>query len=221
MVKKTKRRSLSEDLEEVRGVSQKPWRAGGMLNYPGKRKKFGDWWGKTLKHELYRMWSTMRKRCYSTKDKQFNNYGGRGITICERWSFFPNFVQDMGRRPKGFQIERINNDGNYEPGNCKWATPREQSNNKRCSRYLDFNGERMTAKQWADKLGVSYEAVMARLERGWSGKDTIAVPYGRRPPSRGRKLTDHQVIEIRASRDTERALASKFGLSRTAVIFQL
>lgn len=103
----------------------------------------------------YRIWVNMRYRCYDEGYILFKNYGGRGITVCDRWlNSFDNFLSDVGMRPsKNHSLDRYpNNDGNYEPGNVRWATNDEQSRNKRNNRWIEFNGKRMILKDWADYL---------------------------------------------------------------------
>lgn len=119
------------------------------------------------KTPIYHVWAAMLARCANAKDLAYHNYGGRGISVCERWLKFENFIADMGQRPSDkHSIERINNNGNYEPTNCKWATKKEQCNNMRTNRILVFNGESKTISQWADSLGISREAIYGRLKRG-------------------------------------------------------
>jgi hypothetical protein len=116
------------------------------------------------KTKTYRAWSAMKHRCFSKAAPAFRNYGGRGITVCERWLKFENFLADMGEAPSGTGIDRFpNNNGNYEPGNCRWATPAQQNNNTRKVRILSFGGESMTISEWARKLGLKRTCLATRL----------------------------------------------------------
>lgn len=116
----------------------------------------------------YKVWRAMKGRCLRKSNKQYADYGGRGITVCERWLKFENFFADMGKRPEGLTLDRLDNNGNYEPGNCRWRDMTEQSNNKRNNRVLSFNGERMSVSMWAKKLGSKADTIRHRLSFGWS-----------------------------------------------------
>lgn len=146
--------------------------------------------GHTSNHQLsptYTVWHGMRQRVNNPKYALFKDYGGRGITVCERWSKFANFLADMGERPEGMSLERIDNDQGYSPENCKWASRIEQANNKRNSVFVDYNGERMTTAQWARKLGYEVHTVAWRLRQGWSVRDAITIkPSRNTPTSKGR-----------------------------------
>jgi hypothetical protein len=98
-------------------------------------RKHGQWSTPT-----HRIWSAMLYRCRNPKATRYSRYGGRGITVCERWLSFQNFLDDMGERPPGASINRIDNNGNYEPGNCRWATRAEQSKNQKKGKRNPVNG---------------------------------------------------------------------------------
>ncbi len=102
-------------------------------------------------------WRACRARCYRKTNASYHNYGARGITVCDRWlNSFNNFLTDMGPRPDGTTLDRINTYGNYEPSNCRWATQEQQSNNTRSSHYVTYRGETKTATQWSKLLGISW-----------------------------------------------------------------
>jgi len=139
--------------------------------YDAHRKKT-----QTIKHgynrtPTYTCWRNMLARCGNPNDARYGSYGGRGITVCDRWREFKNFLADMGEKPGGLTIERKDVNGNYEPGNSVWATQSEQDNNKRQTIFVVVNGERMSAKQAAARLGALYERVRWAISRygdGWS-----------------------------------------------------
>lgn len=113
----------------------------------------------------YRVWCGLRSRCLNSSNPAFSRYGGRGIKVCERWNDFANFLADMGPRPPGKSLDRINNDGDYEPRNCRWATAKEQSRNRRSNVVLEFRGERMIVSEWAERIGCTNEALFHRIAR--------------------------------------------------------
>lgn len=121
----------------------------------------------------FESWTSMRNRCLNSKNKAYKNYGGRGVEVCDRWNKFENFIKDMGCRPYGYEIERKNNDGNYEPSNCKWATIKEQGNNRRTNVFIEFKGSRKTIAQWCDELGLNRKRVYQRLKNGFSVSDSF------------------------------------------------
>jgi hypothetical protein len=131
----------------------------------------------------YKIWLGMFRRCYNTKDSNYPNYGGRGIRVCERWSSFSNFWADMDKRQAGKTLDRINNDGNYEPGNCRWATREQQANNMQTNHRITWNGETLTVAQWERRRGMKQHTLLQRLKAGWSVKQAFLTPVlnGRRP----------------------------------------
>jgi hypothetical protein len=126
--------------------------------------------------KTYRCWQDMKQRCYNTNAQQYKNYGQRGIVVCDRWlAGFEFFFEDMGERPEGMSLDRINTNGNYEPSNCRWATLLEQNNNKRTCRILTHNGKSMTVSAWARLLGVHRSSIEERLHSGWKVADAVTL----------------------------------------------
>ncbi len=117
----------------------------------------------------YRIWQGMLSRCLLPTNYAYDRYGGRGIKVCERWRTFANFYADMGDRPHGKSLDRINNDGDYEPGNVRWATTLEQAHNCRTGkreRIITFNGKTQSLAKWAKEVGIQRPALVRRLDRG-------------------------------------------------------
>lgn len=120
----------------------------------------------------------MVQRCTNPKNSAYATHGGRGIAVCERWRTFANFLTDMGERPDGLTIERIDNDRGYEPGNCRWATRKEQANNRRTSVLIEFRGESKCLSEWARAIGISPQSMQKRLRLGWPLDEALTVPRG-------------------------------------------
>lgn len=142
--------------------------------------------GKT-KHELchtpeHRAWASIKQRCLCKTSSQYKYYGQRGIGICHEWrTSFESFLNHVGKRPTyKHSIDRINNDGHYEPGNVRWASKAEQANNRRSNRIITLNGESLTLSQWADKLNMPKTAIPNRLILGWSIEKTLTTPFKKR-----------------------------------------
>lgn len=129
----------------------------------GYQKTHGQSYSRT-----YRSWLAMHQRCRGTNAGNFHNYAGRGIKVCDQWKSFEVFYADMGERPQGHSLDRIDNDKNYCLENCRWASPVVQHNNKRTNRLLTVNGVTKSVKDWArDPICVvSYEGLLSRLNKG-------------------------------------------------------
>jgi hypothetical protein len=123
----------------------------------------------------YRIWKAMKTRCYNPKYKQFKDYGGRGIKVCERWlESYENFLADMGRRPTSkHSIERRKNDENYSPDNCYWATSHEQRRNRRTTVLVEINGRTQCVTDWMKELNVSKSTYCWRKRKGWSNEEAL------------------------------------------------
>ena len=134
----------------------------------------------------YESFRAMHRRCDPASGRS-KHWGDRGITVCDRWRTFENFLADMGPRPEGMTLDRIDNNGNYEPSNCRWATWRQQHRNRRNNRSLTAHGETMLVCEWAELLGVRASLLMQRIYKfGWSEEDAVTIPFRRRGPYKPR-----------------------------------
>lgn len=127
----------------------------------------------------YGVWLTMKNRCSNPNVEKYPLYGGRGIKVCDRWlgeDGYANFIADMGPRPKGYSIERNDQNGDYEPGNCRWASPKEQANNTRRNHVIEWKGESLTVAQWSERIGIAGTTILFRLKKGWSVEDALTRP---------------------------------------------
>lgn len=124
----------------------------------------------------YHIWATMIQRCTNPNHKKYPRYGGRGVKVCDKWMKFKGFYEDMGERPSGLSIDRRDNDGHYEPSNCRWATNEEQFSNTSCNRFIEFNGLRLTISEWGRKTGIKESTIRARLKSRWTIEKALTVP---------------------------------------------
>lgn len=128
----------------------------------------------------YEAWSKSKDRCHNPKSKNWSNYGRRGIVMSERWrNSYETFLADVGRRPSSkHSFDRYpDNDGNYEPGNVRWATKQEQARNRRTNKHYEFNGETLTSWEWEARTGVPSETINDRILKGWSVERALTTPY--------------------------------------------
>lgn len=131
---------------------------------------------KGAKCRTYIAWKGIFRRCFNSNEPQWKDYGGRSITVCERWRDFRNFLADMGEKPLGMTLERINNNGNYEPRNCKWATYKEQNRNKRSNRMVVFKGKHMVLAEALVLAGTNRATFYWRVNQGWPEERALNTP---------------------------------------------
>jgi hypothetical protein len=135
----------------------------------------------------YNSWMGMIDRCTKPNHIGYATYGGRGIKVCERWRKFADFLADMGERPEGKTLDRIDSYGNYEPGNCRWATTSEQMLNRPSNRLLTFEGRTMPITAWAKERGLTLDVLRKRLRLGWSVERALTDPTQTKFSNRGGK----------------------------------
>lgn len=129
-----------------------------------------------FKYKSYEVWRSMIARCRNKNNHAFKHYGGRGIKVCERWMMFENFIQDMGDKPTGYTLGRIDNDGGYEKSNCHWETMRQQTRNYRRNVKFTIYGETKCLTDWAESYGIDVKLVNGRIGHGWSVEAALTHP---------------------------------------------
>jgi len=121
----------------------------------------------------YSAWNAMHKRCTRDNHPSFEHYGGRGIKVCDRWLDFECFLEDMGKRPEGLSLDRVNNNGNYEPSNCRWTTRKEQANNRSNNRKINCYDDVITIAEFSEKFKIKRGSILYRQSLGWESKRII------------------------------------------------
>jgi hypothetical protein len=124
----------------------------------------------------YTAFQGMHERCGNTNRHGYKRYGGRGITVCDRWNSFENFLEDMGERPTGTSLDRRDNDAGYNPGNCRWATRNQQARNTRSNRLVTFNGQTECVAAWSELTKLPETTISSRLNAGWPISDALTTP---------------------------------------------
>lgn len=162
------------------------------------------------------IWRGMLDRCYNPRSRYFANYGGRGIEVCDRWrNDVAAFITDMGPRPSdAHSIDRIDNDGNYCPDNCRWATRIDQANNSRWNHVVTFRGETKTLAQWGRELALDPDVISERLVRGWSIERALTS-------KKGSRRQDARLLSLRGETKTITEWARATGIGRTTIGMRL
>lgn len=183
-----------------------------------RQSREGGWFSKIHGMEgtpTYRSWLSMKARCFNPKALQYKYYGARGVKVCFEWLSFKNFFKDMGVRPSGKTLDRIDPNGNYEPDNCRWATITEQNRNTRRSIKITFNGQTLNVNDWAERVGLSAGNISQRIARGVDPEVALTAPI--RMP----KLSYEVKMKIKSEYQRNvigsgiRSLARKYGISVT------
>lgn len=170
----------------------------------------------------YRIWQMMLDRCYNPNNQAFHHYGGRGVRVCDRWRHdFRAFYADMGPRPVGMEIDRQDNNGNYDPSNCRWVTPIQNQNNKRTNRLLTYQGKTLTLSQWARLVGAAPGALLSRIDRsGMTVEEALSTPFGN-PVETRRRNNDFLKITWRGETLTCWQWSERTGILRNTIAYRI
>lgn len=181
-VKGMRRWSMQCDCGSVFDALQKSFTSGGKMASCGCARYENYKSHGMSESKEYRAWVNMKTRCYDSRIPNYDRWGGRGIKVCDRWvNSFEAFYSDIGPAPDGnSSVDRIDNNGDYEPGNCRWATQQEQMRNTSTNRLVVIGGRRMPLSEAAEKAPVKYNTVIYRLKRGWSLDDALSLPPQKR-----------------------------------------
>jgi len=128
------------------------------------------------KRKSYRRWASIKQRCLNPNAPHYEKYGGRGIGVCDRWLNYDGFFEDMGEPPINMQIDRIDNNGDYTPENCRWVGRKAQQNNTRWNHNITYNGETKTLQQWGEEINIKPNTLLTRIRRGWTINAAFEIP---------------------------------------------
>ena len=185
---------------------------------------------RTKKHGMsqtpvHNVWTAMKQRCTNPSSPNWKNYGGRGIKVCKRWMKFENFLKDMGEPPEGMSIDRVNNDGDYEPSNCRWSTRKQQNNNTRSNQRITFQGRTQTLTQWAEEYGLGRQQLYWRIKRGWTIEKALQTPISENNKGSNHgmsKLSEEQVkwiwILYHQMKQPTAKLAQEFAVHKVTIV---
>ncbi len=151
-------------------------------------------------NKTYGVWNSMKQRCLNPNNTKYHYYGGRGIIFCDQWKEFPNFLKDMGEKPTGKTLDRIDGNGNYCKENCRWSTRTEQNRNTSRNKYLTYNGETLLCVDWSKKLGFRKQKISNRIKLGWPVGEILGLV---------KHLPLNKVIKVISQDDLKKGLNRK------------
>ena len=179
------------DCGNLKSVTYSHFKAGAYVSC-GCKKPTGQYRHGLTKTRTHNIWMMMRRRCEDSKSNEYHRYGALGISVCDRWQFFDKFLEDMGECPKEMSIDRIDNSKGYEPSNCRWATPKQQAENRSTQKFYEIDGETLTLPDVAKKYGINYRTLRNRMFRtGMTLEQAVAHKFG--------DITDQGMQKLKAA----------------------